>query len=256
MGKYEVKKVFKQVKSLPSGFGFYPKGTEVRFSPMTTGEIETLNESDLSSLMVFKSALEGIQTTKIQPTDLTFSDFVFISLQRRLYSQTEIRCTLNTTCPNCGTRIVQDFDFNELEFDEPKDNRLQTCTLGGYKVVVGPLTIGNMISMLESERGVNTVDTLAHCIKKIYLPGSEVAEVEVDELFPLAQEIIANTWGEEREVMNYIDSLQSHGLLPRKITCKNQACKYEWEEDLGTPDALIFPSSKPEQSIRDKVHAC
>ena len=53
MGKYEVKKVFKQVKSLPSGFGFYPKGTEVRFSPMTTGEIETLNESDLSSLMVF-----------------------------------------------------------------------------------------------------------------------------------------------------------------------------------------------------------
>ena len=63
MGKYEVKKVFKQVKSLPSGFGFYPKGTEVRFSPMTTGEIETLNESDLSSLMVFKSALEGIHPT-------------------------------------------------------------------------------------------------------------------------------------------------------------------------------------------------
>lgn len=256
MGKYEVEKVYKEVKALPSGFGFYPKGTVVRFSPMTTGEIEALNEGDLNSELVFKSALAGIQTTKIQPTDLTFSDFVYISLQRRLYSQTEIRCTLNTACPSCGTEIVQDFDFSEIEFDEPKDNRLQTCELGGYKVVVGPLTVGAMIQMLESEKGVNTIDTLAHCIRKIYLPDSAIREVEPEELFSLAQDIISNSWGEEREIMNYIDDLQSHGIKPRKMVCKNKACRCEWEEDLGTPDALIFPCNRPRQSLGSKVHPC
>jgi hypothetical protein len=256
MSKYKVEKVLKEVKVLPSGFGFYPKGTQVRFSPMTTKEVETLNESDLTSELVFKSALVGIETTKISPRDLTFSDFTFISLQRRLYSQTEIRCTLDTLCPSCGTKVSEEFDFNEIEFEEPKDNRLQSCVLCGYKVEVGPLTVGNMLDMLESERGVNTIDTLAYCIKKIYVPDSNVIEVEPEELLPLAKEIISNTWGEDREILNYIDNLQTHGIKPRKISCRNKACGHTWEEELGTADALIFPSSGHSQSIRDKVHPC
>lgn len=253
---YEIKETFVETKKLPSGFGFYPKGTLVRFSPMTTKEIEILNESDLTSEIVFKNALSHIQTRNIEPRDLTFSDFAFVSLQRRLYSQTEIRCTVNTQCPECGTKLFEEFDFNDIEFEEPKDARLQSCVLRDFKVVIGPLTIGNMLDMLESDRGVNTIDTLAHTIRKIYKPGSEVLTFSPEETFSLARKIVENTWGEEREIFNYIDTLQSHGIKPRKLTCKNKACCHTWEEDLGTVDTLIFPSSGFKQSIRDKVHPC
>lgn len=251
---YELKKVSIEAKQLPSGFGFYPKGTQVRFVPMTTKEISILNESDLNSELIFKHALSNIQTRVIEPRDLTFSDFVFISLQRRLYSQTEILCTLDTVCPECGKKIVDEFDFNDIEFEEPKDNRLQRCQLSGYTVEVGPLTIGNMLDMLESENGVNTIDTLAHSIKKIYIPDSEATTVPEKDLFPLAQKIIENTWGQEREILNYIDTLQTHGMKPREIKCSN--CNYTWKEDLGTADALIFPRSGFRDSIRDKVQPC
>lgn len=249
MSDFKVERVLKETKELPSNFGFYPKNTKVWFSPMTTKEVEILNESEMSPKLLFENAIANIKTDVIQSKDLTFNDFVFINLQRRLYSQTEIRCTLQTVCTNCGKRITQDFDFNEIEFETPKDARLQQCELGDYSVVIGPLTIGGMLAMLNSERGVNTIDTLAHCIRKIYSKESEVNDIYS---FELAQDIIANTWGEDRQVLEYIDSLQSHGIKPRYIECPN--CHVSWEEELGNPETLIFPSDRPRNSIADKVH--
>lgn len=251
---FEVKRTMIQCKQLPSGFGFYPRGTEVRFYPMTVKEIETLNESDLSSLMLFENSLSNIKTKGIDPKQLTFSDFIYVSLQRRLYSQTEIRCTLNTYCPICGTKLLEEFDFNEIEFDEPKDNRLQQTTLGGFKVDIGPITIGDMLDMLKSEEGVTTVNTLAHQIRKVYNPESDIIPIPDEEQRKLAYEIVANTYGEEREIFNYIDGLQVHNMKHKKMRCKNKACGSEWEVDLGNPETLIFPSSRPRQSIADKVH--
>lgn len=253
---FKITKVMIECKQLPSGFGFYPKGTQVRFTPMTTKEVEILNESDLSNLMLFENALEGIQTTIINPRDLTFSDFLFISLQRRLYSQTEIMCTLNSTCPVCGTRLLEEFDFNDIEFEQPKDSRPQSCEIGGYRVEIVPATIGAIIDMLKSEEGVTTVGTLAHQIRKIYNPQSEIIPIPDDKMEELAYELVANSWGEEREIFNYIDELQRHNIKPRKLVCKNKACASEWEEDLGNPETLIFPSNRPRQSIADKVHPC
>ena len=245
---FKIKKVLKETKELPSGFGFYPKGAKVWFSPMTTREVEILNESELSSKLLYENAIANITTENMNSEDLTFSDFIFINLQRRLYSQTEIRCTLQTTCKNCGKSITEEFDFNEIEFETPKDSRLQRCQLGEYKVDIGPLTIGGVLKMLNSEKGVNNIDTLAHCVRKIYPLDSEVKNIYS---FELAQEIMANTWGEEREILEYIDSLQSHSIKPREIICSN--CNTSWKEELGDPEALIFPSDRPRQSIADKV---
>lgn len=253
---FKVERVTIECKQLPSGFGFYPKGTQVRFFPMTTKEVEILNESELSSLLLFENNLENIQTTKISPKDLTFSDFIYISIQRRLYSQTEIRCTMTSHCPNCGTKLIEEFDFNDIEFDEPKDNRLQGTELSGYKVEIGPLTIGAMIDMLKSDEGVTTVNTLAHQIRKIYNPTAEIVPIPEEEAKVLAYELVANSWGEERDIFNYIDSLQSHNMKPRTLKCKNKACETTWEEDLGNPETLIFPSSRPRQSIESKVYPC
>lgn len=256
MSEFSVKRTSIECKQLPSNFGFYPKGTKVRFYPMTTKEIEVLNESNLDSLTVFENSLANIQTSVIKPEDLTLNDFIFISLQRRLFSQTEIRCTLQSVCPNCGTKILDEFDFNSIEFNEPKDPRPQACELGGYKVEIVPLTIGAMIEMLKSEEGVTTVGTLARCIRKIYQPSSEVIPIPENERLKLAIEIISNSWGEEREIINYIDDLQTHNMQPRKLKCKNKACGHEWEQDLGDPETLIFPSSGFRKSIADKVHPC
>lgn len=251
MSEFEIRKVYKQCKALPSGFGFYPKNTKVYFTPMTTKEVESLNESELSTKLIFENALAGIKTESVAKEDLTFSDFIFISMQRRVYSQTEVRCELRTTCSNCGKVITQDFDFNEFEFKEPNDNRLQCCTLGDYKVVIGPLTIGGMLDMLNSETGVTVVSTLAHCIRKIYGPDSDVQDIYT---YELAEKIIENTWGEERDMLNYIDTLQEHGLEPREIICSN--CGNTWKEDLGSLDTLIFPVSRIGHDFKDKVHPC
>lgn len=244
----EIKKVLKETKQLPSNFGFYPKNTRIWFSPMTTREVEILNESELSSKLLFENGLANITAEGIPVEDITFDDFIFINLQRRLYSQTEIRCTLQTICPNCGKKIIDDFDFNEIEFETPKDARVQRCDLGDYTVEIGPLTIGGMITMLNSDKGLNTIDTLAHCIRKIYQKGTTQKDIYT---FELAQEIIANTWGEEREILDYIDSLQKHGMNPRNMKCSN--CQTTWQEDLGNPETLIFPSSRPRHFIANKV---
>ena len=268
MSNFKIERVMKEVTQLPSNFGFYPKNTKIWFYPMTTKEVELLNDSNLDSKKLFENNLANIKTEGINPEELTFSDFIFISLQRRLYSQTEILCTLNSTCPKCGKRIIEEFNFSEIEFENPKDARLQSCELGDYEVVMGPITIGSMLKMLDSEEGISAIDTYAHCIREIkqkpkdeslldnFINGfkKEKTQEEIANEFLLAREIIANTWGEERLVLNYIDSLQDHGIKPKKVVCSN--CKEAWEEDLGGADALIFPSDRIGDNIRNKVHAC
>lgn len=255
--RLSVKKVLKRVAQLPSGGIFYPKGFEVYFTPMTVKEAEMLNESEVSTLVFFNTMLDAITTVGMDKTDLTYPDFIYIALMRRLYSQEDILGTSIWYCEECGQKNKSDFDFTEISFAEPTEKRNPArCVIGDFAVDISPLTIGGTITLYENAE-ISNADTLAYCVKAIY--KANLLEKDNYEFTPvpysldLAKEIINSAYGDEADMLLEIDKMYFHFLEDMEFTCSNKECKHKQKINLGSPEALVFPRSRRTSSVGHKI---
>lgn len=252
---FKLDSTYKKITRLPSNFLSYPKGVEIYFKPLTTGEIEKLNESELSARLKIESDLNSIYVVGMDKYSLTKDDYAYIALMRKLYSQDEILGVYSYTCSACGVKQSFDFNLAEVEFNQPEVKSVPgILKIGDYWVSIGFLTVKDLISIYErKEAGENltATDFTAYMVQGIGIGESLDSLTWEDSNYDRKKEILASAWGEERECLSELDDMLYHGLRPVEAICSD--CGNKMEVDLGDIFALIFPKRRSREYLRNKI---
>jgi len=241
-----------QVKILPSKFLSYPPNSSISYRPYIFGELIEFNESKLSEVDIIKFILKGI-TTSFPIMDLTYFDYMFISLLRKISSFGGNQFSFDFSCAKCGadgkhTATIDNIDFVEL--DVPKLPLV--ITIAKTELHFSPLTVGNYLKLLELKR----VD------KRISLYAAEVVNLEQDE----AEKVIYGAIGEDQALLNYVDEMLYFGVKPMTVKCRAEKqelgdnnlmqtlrCDFENKVEIGSPEVLTRPFRTDRESLRNRV---
>lgn len=193
------------VKELPSGFKGYPEGTKISYSPITLGELESLNSGDMDIERGIAMLLNSIHCNTLPVEKLYYWDVMYIGIQRKLLAFGDTTGTIYAQCPNCGEIVERTFDFTELEFKELEAEDLPAITtICGKQVEIGLLTIKEFLE-LDLENG--ELDVYSKMIKNL----------PYDESFQL----ISNATGKDAKKIRFIDKKLNYGLKPLLQECNN-----------------------------------
>ena len=107
-----------KVEDLPSHWLPYPKGSEILLRKYTGIELRYFSDSSLTPEKEMELALDGIQTIGFDKHDLTFHDYKFLALQRRLISLESSSFGLTWYCTKCENTVTSNIKLDALQFDE------------------------------------------------------------------------------------------------------------------------------------------
>lgn len=270
--KFVLDGTYKRVTALPSNFLAYPKDVEIYFKPLTTGEIERLNESELSLTLKIESDMNSIFVKGMDKYDLTKDDYAYIALMRKLYSQDEVLGVLNYRCEECQNMNRVEFNLKELEFTFPEVVKAPALIeVGGYWLKIGFMTVKGMLELakLQETKSLQPSDTYAMMVQGVGT-GIDINSITWREkTFDEIVKIIESAWGEEIEVLSTVDTMLYHGIKPMEVTCtqtpiqmvdsetqevvESKVCGHKQMEDLGDIFALIFPKRRDRNYLRSKI---
>lgn len=246
------------VKDLPSKFLAYPKGVEISYQPYRFGELKKFAQSKLSIKQRYEFILEGIIVSGMEKTALTFNDFIFIALLRKLSSigVHDIQITFN--CSKCGFENKHHVELDKLDFDEIQAPELPAyVTINGKDLTFTPLTVNDFFNLFREGKENDPVGILAMQCRS--------------HRFKEAYDIIYGANTEDSQLLEELNKIFHHGLATLKIPCKNRdavvsefvdgieveknvPCDYVNHIDLGSPDLLVQPfrgpGGAPKNSIR------
>jgi hypothetical protein len=199
-----------RIKQLPSKFLPYPKDCSIFYKPYVFGELTEFNESKVNESDKIRFILQGIRTS-FPVMNLTFHDYIVITLYRRISSLGNSNFSFSYVCQKCRnknrhTATLDSFEFHDLDVPDLPVR----AKIGGTELHFMPLTIGNYIDLLES----GLVESDEKRIVKMF--SKQVVNIKFEE----AEKIIFNAWNEEVDILNHIDESLYHGIEPMKVTCK------------------------------------
>ena len=141
-----------EIDSLPSMYKSYPKGVSITYHTYSILEIRDLS-GNLSDVNKFELMLRGIVCKGMSNRDLTFFDFIFICLMRRLLSLRANKFSIPYFCPKCHNTGQHFFELSDLVYDELKVPALPANinfhSLG--RMSFKPLTIGNYLWLNKND---------------------------------------------------------------------------------------------------------
>ena len=269
--KFVLDSTYKRVTQLPSNFLSYPKDVEVYFKPLTTGEIERLNESELSLSLKIESDMNSIFVRGMDKYQLTKDDYAYIALMRKLYSQDEVLGILTYRCEECQGINKVEFNLKDLEFTFPEVEKAPAVIkIGDYWLQIGFMTVAGMLELdkLQDTKALQASDSYAMMVQKVGKGETLETVVWEEKSFEERVAIIESAWGEEIEVLSTVDTMLYHGLKPIEFVCTatpvkmvNEAgevveakeCNHRQMEDLGDIFALIFPKRRTRNYLRSKI---
>lgn len=259
----EGRQTFK-INSLPSEFKCYPEGVEIRYSNYEFDDFEIINNDLVDLYDRYAQMLKGIVTKGMPKQSLTFGDFLFISVQRKLNAFGAKTFKIPYWCPHCKqdgeyTFSLEDIAFEGLQHTMPLKVRFYSYPDEEY--LFQPHTIGDVLMMLENEvyyqyteDGVLVQDVQGNPIQDV---KSILAASCVNLDFNTAYQRIASISDyRDYETLTQLSSILYHGLSPFEFTCQNIvkfipsdsskqvnkdiADSNEIDED-ETPDSPILP---------------
>lgn len=229
-----------KVTTLPSTGKAYPVGVEIHYQPYTFGEVKSFSQSQGKMTMSKRidQILTGIDIVGMNKEDLTFFDFIYISLLRRLTTMNAIEFTLSVGCPNCGSPVKHQFSWEGLVFDDLPAPKLPIIAdlCGHQDVKFMPLTLGQYQEL--SRRGLEE-DEVA------------IAAMTSSLDFTQARELFHGALGEDAALLGDIDKLMFHDLKPAQATCK--ACETPFLAALDDEASIITPFRKSESATGSRV---
>jgi hypothetical protein len=224
----EGRQTFK-VSSLPSEFKCYPEGVEVRYSNYEFDDFEIINNDLVDLYDRYAQMLKGIVTKGMSKQSLTFGDFLFISVQRKLNAFGAKTFKIPYWCPHCKqdgeyTFSLEDIAFEGLKYAMPLKVRFYSYPDEEY--LFQPHTIGDVLMMLENEvyyqyteDGVLVQDVQGNPIQDV---KSVLASSCVNLDFNTAYQRIASISDyRDYETLTQLSSILYHGLSPFEFTCQN-----------------------------------
>lgn len=192
-----------KVNRLPSNFKGYPEGTKISYEPLTLGELESLNTSEMDIIRGVAMLLNSIHCNTLPVEELYYWDVMYIGIQRKLMAFGDTRGIVYEQCPVCGEILKREFDYTELEFKEIEAPDLPVITtINGVEVEIGLLTIKEF---LELDLNLGELDVYARMIKN--LPYKE------------AYDLISKCYGQDAKKIRYIDKKLNYGIKPFVEKC-------------------------------------
>ena len=205
---------------LPSGFKGYPKGTKIGYKPITMEELEILSiedesyndeeENESKANLAVAYLLKSIVCNTLKPEDLYYWDLMYIGIKRKMLTFGGTTGTTFGRCSKCGSTLVRQFSYNELEFKELNVPALpMKLQINGREVHFGQIT---MKDFLQIDPTQGQIGVYARMIKNM----------EFDEAYAFVKSL----YGVDIKKVKFVDNQLNYGLKPLETICE-----HEHEED-------------------------
>ena len=210
------------VLDLPSKFKGYPKGTKINYTPITLGELETLNPTqDIDITQGIAMLLKSIHCNTLDPQDLYYWDVMYIGIQRKLLAFGNTEGTIYRTCPKCGNTISKKFLYTDLDFKQLQAPDLPLKMKINNKDVEFGLVTMKQFLQIDPDQGAMGV--YARMIKNM----------EFNEAYSL----VKGCYGLDIKKILYADKQLDYGLKPFMVTCNGQIETINPKFDVTQPES-------------------
>lgn len=225
-----------RVTDLPSKFLPYPTGV-VEYVPYTFGELVRLAQSNLDPVGITKFILEGIKTS-FNKEDLSYFDFMYVALLRRISSAESNQFSFMGTCGDCGDKRKYISGLADLEFNDLTVPDLPIIIeVGGFPLHFMPLTVGKYMELSESGKLDDRVEVYASTV--VNKPKDQV------------RMILESAPGTIVEDIEEVDRLLMFGVKTLPIKCG--ACGESIVVDIEDPEVLVRPFRPDENPPRNRI---
>lgn len=232
---------------LPSGGMTYPSNYEIKYRPLTFGEINKISQVDPSQKDLARVLLAGMHFNF--PTSLlTYYDFRYIALLRKLSSLGENWIRVTVECGNKKCRHLNTFKINagpngNIEFWEVQYPSLPiTVSLkfqgdNSEEYRFNPLTLENFLRLVDFNLDKDQSATLAaSCISHPFEETYKKINVACCE---------------DDDILREVDDLLVGGIKP--IPGKCEKCGKTISIRIDSGDAIIRPFRSDENFIKDRI---
>jgi hypothetical protein len=229
-----------RVTDLPSVGRAYPDGTEIHYKPYTFGEVKAFSQSKgkMSAAKSVERVLSGIDVNGMAKEDLTFFDFLYISLLRRLSTMNAIEFKLGVGCPKCHKPVTHTFSWEGLIFEDLPAPKLpiivDICDKADVRFT--PITVKQYQELTRKQQDEDPV---------------AIAAMQSSLDFDEAYKTFSDAVGDDAALLDEIDKLLYHDLKPAQVTCVH--CNHNFNAALDDEASLISPFRKSESASRARI---
>lgn len=228
---------------LPSRGLSYPKNFSIEYKKYSFREIEFFNSEIIDYLEKEKIdfALSGIKTS-FDPLDLSYYDFIFINILRKLKTWSKNYFNLSFVCPYCNEKnenIKTNLNLIEIKDISEEIKELPLITkINNENLEIGLLTLRDVLNLIEINEVNNPLYNFAALIKNKKLEDS----------YNLLNEI---SNGDDIDLVNYINSLMDMNKGIIEVKCNK--CNKSIEAKVKDLTAIAEPFHESERSLRDRI---
>lgn len=239
------------VTDLPSNFKSYPSDAIISYRPYSFGEINRVSQSNFSYKQVIDEVLKGVKTS-FNIYELTFADYLYIALLRKLLTLGGNKFVVQYRCERCGSIRKFESSIDKIDFDDLRNipQLPIVINLGEKELHFTPLTINDYITLLSKKLENDIIAGLA----------IQIRNIKFDE----AYKIIDNCNNiEDMNLLNEVDSMLFHGIKPISIICDNVVknddnsmtmCGNKVNLSLDGGEVLLLPFRTDSTSERNRIH--
>lgn len=198
-----------KVEDLPSNFLPYPENVEIAYLPYTYGELKKFAQSKLTTKQRYEFILDGIIVSGMAKEKLTYQDFLFIALLRKLSSVGVSDILVKYQCAKCGFENSNHVKLDELDFNYLEVPALPAnVVIKNQDVSFTPLTVEDYFTLYREGKDKDLTAIMAIQVRS--------------HNFKAAYDLLYGANTEDSELINEIDKLFFHGLKPLKFLCANK----------------------------------
>lgn len=225
------------VKVLPSGFKTYPTDARVVYRPYVFGEVRAMAQMREDGEETLELMASGIETS-FPVLSLTLSDFLFISLLRKISTLGVSIVEVEAQCPICDEPIRVVVESDKVAFQDLEVAEVQV-EVADKKISIRPLTLGGYLQLKKKGKARDEVEMLAACAA---VEGKSLAPEELSKM-------IFNLTPLEGESLMKADAKLFHGVKPVSAVCAS--CKGTIPIEVDGGDVLIRPFRSHERVKAD-----
>lgn len=223
-----------QVKEIPSNFLSYPNKSEVYYKGYTFQDLKDLANPNLSLVDQFYVILKGIETVGFKKDDLTYFDFLYLGLLRRLLTLKTNTFEVSYYCRKCNEHLMHRFNHSDLGFkvllDDYKDKDIKLPLTIEFESInrelsFFPITVSSYLRLLRTgeiyrhrDNGQLMLDDDSDPVRDEVAIYASMCTLPFEEAYKLISNI---TDPDEIELIEEIDKIFDHGVEPLEFECKN-----------------------------------
>jgi len=226
------------ITELPSKLLPYGEGAKITYRPYTYGELLQFNQSKLSKSDQFKRVLSGINTS-FPVDDLSYFDFIYIGLLRKISTFGGDKFTLTFGCSECGKSNNTYLGLTDLEFQDIEIPSLPVIldVDDNTHIEISTLTIKNYLFLLDN-------DLLTD---KTAVYAASVTNME----FNAAKDLISSLTGDIIQDLESVDAMLYLGIKPIDCTCSS--CDAKNSISIDEPGVLVSPFRGSSVATRSRI---